>query len=91
MSFKSISSYSEFCNATRHKNRYIHCNGVTSFLKAVLETSKERERIIDKDIFFWRAQLGNDWQPIFHEGEEVDSQPSPYKPERMKPIPNSAT
>lgn len=91
MSFKSWNSYWAFSRATRHGNRYIHDKEVTSFLDAVLATSEERERAVKKGSIFWRAQLGNDWRPIFQDDEEIGEEPCPYQRKQMKPIPYSAT
>lgn len=89
--FKSYNSYCDFSRATRHGNRYIHDAEVKSFLETVLSTSIERERTVKKGRIYWRAQLGNDWRPIVHEGKEVGEEPCPYTPERMKPLQYVAT
>lgn len=91
LTFKSWNSYAVFCGATKHGNRYIHNAETTSFLNTVLATSKKRERTIKEGRIYWRAQIGNDWRPILHEGEEIREEPCPYTPKRMKPIPYSAT
>ncbi len=103
MSFKPWDNYWAFSVATRFGNRYIHNKKVSSFLDAVLATSKEREIMFEAGTILWRAQLGHDSRPIFHydqDADEIDKEktkvevgedPCPYPPERMKPIFSSAT
>ncbi|PPK75187.1 RES domain-containing protein [Methylobacter tundripaludum] len=99
MSFKYFGSYKDFSFSTRRGNRYIHSENVQSFLDALLETSKERERVLKKGFQLWRARIGND---SYHtkvyldendeEGEEVDTgEPSPYSQDKMKPLLDLAT
>ncbi len=90
MSFKSWNSYREFSQKVRHGSRYIHSAYVTEFLSAVLMTSKDRIKVIKTGSVFWRSQMGNDWRPVFHDGEETTEVPVPFSPERMKPIQFSA-
>jgi len=93
MNFKSRDSYWEFCQATKHGNRYIHSKEVEDFFKAVLDTVIEREAdTIEAGSCLWRAQLGHDWQAIKDDREEIiDELPYPYPQERMKPIPSKVS
>lgn len=91
MSFISWNSYWAFSRAVRHGRRYIHDSDVTSFLAEVLFSCRERVKVIRKGWLFWRAQLGNDWRPIFQDGKEIAEEPIPLPPERMKPIQYAAS
>ncbi len=90
MSFKYFDSYKDFSLSTRRGNRYIHSEKVESFLNALLETSKERERVLKKGIPLWRARIGSGKHPIFYEEEIVDHEPCPYSQDDMKPLSDSA-
>jgi len=86
MSFESWNSYWTFSRKVRHESRYIHSADITKFLSNVLKTSNNRIRNIKVGSIFWRSQLGNDWRPIRQNGEEIAEEPTPFLPERMKPI-----
>ena len=90
MSFNSWKSYWAFSRTVRSKNRYIHNADVKEFLSSVLVTSKGRERKIEAGNILWRAQLGNDHRPVFHDGEEIADEPVPLGPDRMKPEQHTA-
>jgi len=90
MSFRSWQSYREFSREVKHGNRYIHGANVTEFLSQVLMTSKERIRTVQTGSFFWRAQLGNDWKPVYVNGNKNTEEPVPFPPGRMKPVKFSA-
>lgn len=93
MNFKRYSDFKDFSEKIKHENRYIHDEKVTSFLNAILETSKNRQVVLSKGDRLWRAQLGNDWRKDCdpHGNEFVMDDPCPYLEERMKPIMNSAS
>lgn len=70
--------------------RYIHNEYTKCFLDAVSATSKNRETSFCKDTKFWRAQLGSaKAEGISYHGV-TSFQDIPYRPERMKPLANSA-
>ncbi|RUO45870.1 RES family NAD+ phosphorylase [Pseudidiomarina donghaiensis] len=90
MPFKSWDSYSRFQKSVVGESRYIQSDEATDFLQAIITSGKERVRLIPKGTQLWRAQLGHDLRPE-HVGEELmDYFPTAYKPERMKPLRDSA-
>ena len=80
--FKSWRSYWEFEAAVRTKMRYIYDSDVKVFLDAVLATGYKRVQVIPPAVYFWRAQLGNEW----YQPNEYVEEPIPYAAERMKPL-----
>lgn len=80
--FKSWRSYWEFEAAVRTKTRYIYDSDVKIFLDAVLATGYKRVQVIPPAAYFWRAQLGNDWD----QANKYVEEPIPYAAERMKPL-----
>lgn len=61
-------------------------------METVRLTAKKRIEVLPPETYLWRAQLGNDWDPIYDEdGERIDDQPAPYSPPRMKPLSDRAT
>ena len=84
--FKSWKSYRDFSLKLCRDNRYVWNTDIEQFLETVLITCKSRERDINKDTVLWRAQLGHDWEPIYEAGEYIDDMPSPFSPDRMKPL-----
>lgn len=46
--------------------------------------------MLPKDAHLWRAQLGHDLRPEYAGEELIDYFPTAYKPERMKPLRDSA-
>ncbi|MFK5947420.1 MAG: RES family NAD+ phosphorylase [Methylococcales bacterium] len=97
MSFRTWRSYSEFSASVRSKQRYILTEESSHFLETILETCNDRIRVIKKDSYIWRAQVGHDWRPHHEYDDEtetsiyVDDLPCPYPHERMKPLIDSAT
>ncbi len=89
--FRSWRSYRTFRSAIAHRTRYIHDAEVREFLDAVLGTHESRVESIPADSVLWRAQLGNDWRPIFDDdGNEITEEPTCYGVARMKPMPDRA-
>ncbi len=88
--FKSWRSYSEFERTVKQRTRYVHDSEVEVFLQTVWHTSQQRIENIPADRFLWRAQLGHDWN-IYEDDECVADIPTPYPPERMKPLVGRAT
>jgi hypothetical protein len=84
--FESWRSYWNFERAIRRRTRYVHDGEVGVFLGTVLETGQKRVETIPREKFFWRAQLGYAWRPIYEGNEYVTDAPHPYPPERMKPL-----
>lgn len=97
MSFKTWRSYWDFSYSVKNKQRYIRSNDEHEFLNSLLDTCKERIRIIEPDNWVWRAQLGCEFEPIYqtdHTTDEeiyIDDQPIPYSFSRMKPLAECAT
>ena len=91
MPFKSWNSYWSFTNKVRHGQRYIHDAEVQEFLDEVLRTSTERIKTIPRDRCFFRAQLGNDWEPEFLDGEVIAEYPAPHNIARMFPQKHQAS
>jgi len=87
--FLSWNSYWTFSSAVRFQARFIHDKRVTSFLRAISATVKSRETTLSTGKALWRAQVGHNLDPREQDGVEYD-EPVPYKPERMKPLRNSA-
>lgn len=84
--FKSWRSYWDFAQATKRRRRYVREPEVEAFLAAVLETAQKRVETILPGAYFWRAQLGHDWQPVDYEDSGSDEIPAPYHAARMKPL-----
>lgn len=85
--FSSLHSYKEFAQSVTSEARYIHTPSVRSFLEAVKETSKTRERLLRKGEPFYRAQRGSAWRTEqIAEGETAEVECA-FPPERM--IPNA--
>ena len=91
MGFESWNSYLEFEHKVKHGHRYIHDSETSKFLSEILSTLSSRKKRIDIGTIFWRAQIGNDWQPIVYEGEEIGEEPCPHDSTRMRPMNNSAS
>jgi len=89
--FKSWASFSTFRAAIIQKHRFVRPPDVEDFLKAVLITSKARQKVIKADSLFWRAQIGCDSRPYYQDGECIDELPAPYPHARMKPLSGEAT
>lgn len=83
--FTSWRSYWKFARTVRTRTRYVYDSGVKTFLDTVLATGHKRVEVIPAAAHFWRAQLGNDWIPIYQGGECVADEPAPHVRERMKP------
>jgi hypothetical protein len=84
--FESWKSYSRFRRATMRDTRYVHEPDIEAFLTAVRETAKGRVHVLAPGKHLWRAQLGGDDS----DSVSPSSEPDPYPPERMKPLPTRA-
>ena len=84
--FVSWVSYAAFARSVTRKSRYVFEDHVEQFLDAVLATCHDRRLELPSKTVLWRAQLGHAWR--FEEKAEGEI-PTPFPPERMKPIPNS--
>jgi hypothetical protein len=52
-----------------------------------MDSLPDREFRLDAGSEAWRAQKGCKWSPVYdNEGDEVDKEPDPYDPIRMKPL-----
>lgn len=89
--FKSWRSYPEFAGAAKYRWRYVRHSDSDRFLEPVLFTSKARERHIPKGTIFWRAQLGNDLEPVDVGGGTMADFPRAFRFDRMKPLPDVAS
>ena len=84
--FKSWRDYWTFERVIKTRTRYVYGSDVRTFLDTVLATAEKRVQIISGPAYFWRAQLGHDWRPIYEGNERVTDEPAPHTPERMKPL-----
>jgi hypothetical protein len=83
--FKSWRSYWNFERAIRREARYVRNAETEQFLTFVRETGHKRAELLPGATLLWRAQSGNDWQPLHEDGTYIDDIPCPHPPERMKP------
>lgn len=86
MTFTSWKNHWDFSHEVRFKNRYVHSAPIAQFLSDVILTSRNRIKIINKGSIYWRSQLGNEYEPVYQDGELITEEPSPFGPERMKPV-----
>lgn len=86
--FPTWQAYATFAFAVKRKERYFHAPEVDEFLRLVVESSHNRQRVIPASSIFWRAQLGHGWRVVKQESEEFDDVAA-YPPERMKPLSHS--
>lgn len=83
--FASWRSYREFVRHVRRGRRYVWGREVQAFLDTVLATRKDRDRIIQKDTMFYRAQQGVKYRYYVDEdGNEIPTVCA-LKAKRMKP------
>lgn len=78
-------SYSHFEWETKHKNRYVWSEEVKIFIRTIRATSEEFKENISAGSIFWRAQIGNDEEPVYENGEHIADTPCQFPPDRMKP------
>ncbi|MFZ0760863.1 MAG: RES family NAD+ phosphorylase, partial [Candidatus Sulfotelmatobacter sp.] len=88
--FKSCRSYRQFAHSITTQWRFARNAERADFLHAVLATSVSRQEVIPAESTLWRAQLRQDWIPEDQGGGIIDEFPSPFGPERMKPLVNRA-
>lgn len=89
--FKSAEGYRNFARHVTLSNRYVHDSEAKDFLDTLIREAAPRGESIPLGSIFWRAQLGHDWMPLLDpEGRQYDETPSPFSPERMKPLRNRA-
>ena len=91
--FKSWWSYQNYASAVYLDLRYFRSVENKKFLEAVLETAATREKTLEKQTIFWRAQGGCHWREEHwridgqgDEGYETEQRPYPYPSQRMKPL-----
>jgi hypothetical protein len=93
--FESHESYRRFSREVLNTNRYIRSKQTKKFLQALITTAKDRSGLLKEGQGLWRAQIGNDWKPVYQgqgsDAEVVDKAPVPYPDERMKPREKKAT
>ncbi len=84
LEFESWSDYLKFSLSVRHKARYVFEDHVQKFLQTVIATSEKRKSGFPTGNILWRAQLGDRWETISVQGEEMEEQ-FPLPPARMTP------
>ena len=89
--FKSWQSYGQFELAVLRRARYVRDAEVEVFLETVRQTGEKFVQVLPTGGILWRAQLGNDLERIYEQGEYIDDRPVPYPLERMKPLTGRAT
>lgn len=92
--FESPHDYRNFENSIKTEARYFRTKQTEAFLRALSDYAKLRHLSLFKGNKLWRAQLGHEMSPVFdNDGnvvDEVDEEPAPYEPERMKPLADQA-
>lgn len=98
--FASWAEYDIFAEFITRKARYVRDERSESFLRALQETSKQRERPLQATTDLWRAQVGHEWQTaeitsfmrqdMGIDGCEIQTR-RPYDAKRMMPRPDRAT
>lgn len=93
VSFKNSHSFWDFSYSVKNKQRYIYSSDEYEFLNSLLDTSKDRIKIIEHGCLVWRAQLGCELSSIQTKDEQIhpENQSIPYSFSRMKPLPEYAT
>jgi hypothetical protein len=92
--FQSWEEYDIFAHFIKYKARHVLDERSKRFLQVVLETSKERIKVLPPQSQLWRAQLGHDWRtkqvPTFMQkdmGGVTEYQvPHPFGVQRMMPL-----
>ena|ERR1700733_429853 len=89
--FKSWQSYSRFAEFITTRRRFSRDAEQTEFLEAVLHTSTSRQEQVKAGGILWRAQRGYEMRTeTGFGGGEDEEHPSPFSPNRMKPLANRA-
>lgn len=78
--FDSWRDYSDFCSDVKHRNRFIRSYKSERFLSALQQTLNDRSHFINKNVPFYRSQIGHNWEEV--EGTDV---PRPFGESRMFP------
>jgi hypothetical protein len=86
--FKSYQSFWQFALSITTQWRYARDVERTDFLHTVLATSASRQEVIAGGTILWRAQRGHDWRAENQGEGTAEENPSPFGPERMKPLAN---
>ncbi len=84
--FSSWQAYTTFAFSVKRKERYFRAPEIEEFLRLVVESSVNRQKVISAGSVFWRAQLGYGLRVVKQDSEEYDDIAA-YPPERMKPLP----
>lgn len=89
--FKDQYAYRNFVREVLHKSRYTSSPQGKEFLKSFKTMVGQNEASIKKDRLLYRSQRDCEFRPLIDgSGEKIGEEPYPYKPERMKPLPNKA-
>lgn len=83
--FKSPFVYRTFADAIKGGRRFIHTQGVTTFLEAVVRGSEDRKVEVPPETHFWRAQMGSGRRSRSDEVGRQWEEEVPHGPERMVP------
>jgi hypothetical protein len=84
--FMSWDSYQLFAKRVRNRRRYVFDKEISAFLETVIATTKNRDVDIAKGSFFFRAQKGIEYRPVYdEEGHEAGEEPCGYDELRMSP------
>lgn len=88
--FPSWQSYATFAFSVKRKERYFRAPEIEGFLRLVLETSGNRQKLISTGQIFWRAQLGHGSRIVVQDSQKFEDV-APHPQDRMKPLNHSAT
>jgi len=88
--FDSIYSFQRFSEKVRKTSRFIFDQETIKFLETLYNISQSKVEIVSKDSVCWRAQIGNSWEPLKQNGNDLVEIPCPFHADRMKPIEEKA-
>ena len=88
--FPSADAYSNFAARVKRTHRYFPDSDDTDFLTALGLQAEKLKQTLPAGFDLWRAQLGNDWDPLEVDGQCVGNIPAPLGKQRMVPPPDRA-
>lgn len=88
--FNTRFAYWKFAQEVRLNNRYIFLAETKKFLKAFKDMASKQVVEMERGFTLCRAQLGNDFRPLYAEDIEVDAIPCALSQNRMKPLSDKA-
>jgi len=83
-------TYRKFERYIKKKNQYYLKKEHKDFLEYLLNSSKKRSVILNKNSLLWRAQIGHSWKSLYEKKIKIDEIPAPYPKSRMIPQVNAA-